>query len=122
MGAVDVAALSLSIIISAAITAVLARFANSGTRRDWVVAGATALLLMLIGIVDLLTERPRETHMATAVVGALLPVAGAIGVMRGSRRIQRAWLRWLIVFLVAFVLLLGGLLLGASILPRFLGS
>ena len=121
MGAVDLTALSLAIIVSAAITAVLIRFASTGTRRDWIIAGALAVVVMAIGIIDLLTERPRETHLATAVAGALFPVAGATGIARALRH-SRAWVRWLAVFLSAFVLLTAGLLLGASILPRFLGG
>ena len=121
MGAVDVAALSLSIIVSLAITVVLELFARSDARRDWIVAAVLALALMAAGIIDLLTEKPRETHMATAVIGALLPVAGAMGLTRAMRG-ARPWVRWLSVFLLAFLLLLGGLLLGASILPRFIGG
>jgi hypothetical protein len=78
-------------------------------------------LLAAIGIFDLLGERPRETHLATAVLGAALPVLGALGLARGMRRV-RPWVRWLVVFLAALVSLLGGLLLGASILPRFFGG
>jgi UDP-N-acetylmuramyl pentapeptide phosphotransferase/UDP-N-acetylglucosamine-1-phosphate transferase len=121
MGAVDTAALTLSIVISAAITVVLALFATSGTRRDWIVAGVMALVLATIGVVDLLTEKPRETHLATAIIGALFPVAGAMGLTRAMRG-ARPWTRWLSVFLLAFLLLLGGMLFGASILPRFLGA
>lgn len=121
LGGIDVAALSLAIIVSAAITTVLILFASTGTRRDWLVAGVTGLVVMTVGILDLLTEQPRETHMATAIAGALLPVAAATGMTRALRR-SRAWVRWLAVFLAAFVLLAGGLLLGASILPRFLGG
>ena len=121
MNAVDVAALSVSVVLAAAITAIVAFFANTGTRRDWIVAGIMAVVLMAAGIINLLGETPRETHMAMAVVGALFPVAGAVGLARGMRRV-RPWLRWTVIFLAAFVLLLGGMLLGASILPRFLGG
>lgn len=119
MGATDVPALSLAIAIAALITGVIAFFANAGTRRDWLIAGGLALAIMLLGIVNLLTERPRETHIATAIVGALLPVSGAMGLSHSMRR-ARPWLRWLCVFLLAFALLIGGLLIGASILPRFI--
>ena len=121
MSAVDVPALLLSILVAAGITAVVAFFADSGTRRDWIVAGALALGLIALAIVNLLGETPRETHIATALVGPLLPVAGAVGMARATRGVRR-WIRWLVVFLLSFVLLLSGLLLGASILPRFLGS
>ena len=121
MGAVDVPAITLAVVVSAAITAVLIFFASSGTRRDWMVAGAVSLVLMLVGIIDLLTEQPRETHLATAIVGAMLPVAGATGMSRALRH-SRTWVRWLAVFVTAFLLLTAGLLVGASILPRFLGG
>ena len=121
MGAVDVTALSLAILVSAAITAVLIRFASTGTRRDWIVAGIVALVLMLAGIAELLTERPRETHLATWVVGAMLPVAAGTGITRALQH-SRTWVRWLSVFLTVFLLLISGLLLGASVAPRFLGG
>lgn len=121
MGALDVPALTLGLVAAVIITAVVAFFADNGTPRDWLVAGALALLLMAIGIANLMTESPRETHIATAIVGAILPVAGATGITHGTRRV-RPWIRWPIVFLTAFVLLLGGLLLGASVLPRFIGG
>jgi UDP-N-acetylmuramyl pentapeptide phosphotransferase/UDP-N-acetylglucosamine-1-phosphate transferase len=121
MSAVSVPALSVAVIVSAAITAALLFFASTGTRRDWVIAGIMSLVLMAIGIVELLFEEPRETHLATAVVGALLPVASATGIARALRN-SRTWVRWLAVFITAFLLLLTGLVLGASILPRFLGG
>jgi UDP-N-acetylmuramyl pentapeptide phosphotransferase/UDP-N-acetylglucosamine-1-phosphate transferase len=121
MGAVDVPALTLAIVVSAAITAALIFFASTGTRRDWIVAGGVSLLLMAIGVIDLLTEQPRETHLATAIVGAMLAVAGATGITRALRH-SRTWVRWLAVFLTAFLLLVSGALFGASVLPRFLGG
>lgn len=121
MGAVDLTALSLSIVISAVITAVVIRFASTGTRRDWAVAGILALVLMIAGIAELLTEQPRETHLATWIVGAVLPVAAATGIARALRS-SRTWVRWLSVFMTAFLLLVAGLLIGASVVPRFLGS
>ena len=119
MGAVDVAALALAVIVAGGVTAVIALFADTGTRRDWIVSGAMALVLVTLAIANLLGETPRETHMATAILGPVLSVAGAMGIARATRRV-RPWLRWTIVFLSSFVLLLAGLLLGASILPRFL--
>jgi uncharacterized membrane protein len=121
MRSVDIPALLLAILISAAITAVLALYAREGRKRDWLIAGAAALALVAIGIANLMTESPRETHIATAFTGAMLPVAGAMGIIAGTRRV-RPWLRWLVVFLLTFVLLVCGLLLGASILPRFIGG
>jgi hypothetical protein len=121
MGSVDVPALLLAIAVSGAITAVLAFFARDGRRRDWLVAGGVALVLAAAGVMNLMTESPRETHVATAIAGAILPVAGAMGPIAGTRRV-RPWLRWLVVFLIAFGLLIAGLLIGASILPRFIGG
>lgn len=121
MGAVDVAALTVAIIIAGAITAVIALFADTGTRRDWVVGGSLVLLLVAVAIANLSRETPRETHIATAILGPGLAVAGAMGIARATRR-MRPWLRWVIVFLFALLLLLGGLLLGAAVLPRFIGG
>jgi hypothetical protein len=119
--AVDLHALVLGVLISAVITAslMMAHRGDGGSRRGWLVAGGVAFLLMVAGSIELLLESPRETHLATWVVGAALPVFGATGIIRGTRR-MRPWLRWMIVFLTTFVLLLGGLQLGAAILPRFL--
>lgn len=121
MTSVDIPALLLAIAISAAITAVLALYAREGRKRDWLIAGAAALVLTAIGVANLMTESPRETHIATAFTGAMLPVAGAMGIIAGTKRV-RPWLRWLVVFVLTFVLLVSGLLLGASILPRFIGG
>ena len=121
MKSVDIPALLLAIAISAAITAVLALYARNGQKRDWLIAGTVALVLVMIGVANLMTESPRETHIATAFTGAMLPVAGAMGIIAATRRI-RPWLRWLVVFVLTFVLLILGLMLGASILPRFIGG
>lgn len=121
MTSVDLPALLLAIAISAAITAVLALYAREGRKRDWLIAGAITLVLTVTGVANLLTESPRETHIATAFTGAMLPVAGAMGIIAGTKRV-RPWLRWLVVFVLTFALLVSGLLLGASILPRFIGG
>lgn len=121
MATLHVPSLVVGIVVAAAITATIALFADRGTRRDWIVAGGVALLLMALGIANLMTERPRETHVATAIVGAILPVVGATGITHSTRR-ARPWIRWPSVFLATLLLLLGGLLFGASVLPRFLGG
>ena len=121
MGAVDVPALTLSLLAAAAVTAAVGFLADKRTNRDWLVTAGLALIVMAIGIANLMTESPRETHIAAPIVGALLGVFGATGLTHGTRRV-RPWIRWPAVFLGTFVLLLGGLLFGASVLPRFLGG
>ena len=121
MKSVDLPALLLAVVISAAITALLVLYARNGQKRDWLIAGGVALVLAVIGVANLMTESPRETHVATAFTGALVPVAGAMGVIAGTKRV-RPWLRWLVVFVLTFVFLILGLMLGASILPRFIGG
>jgi|SRR5687767_3342410 len=121
MTSVDIPALLLTVAIAALITAVLALYARNGQKRDWLIAGGVALLLAALGVANLATESPRETHIATAFTGSMLPVAGAMGIIAGTKRV-RPWLRWLVVFVLTFVLLILGLMLGASILPRFIGG
>lgn len=121
MGAVDVPALLLAIVLSAAITGVLAFFADTSTKRDWIVAGILALVVLAIGMGDLMRETPRETHWATWVFGAPLPVAAGMLALRASRALKR-WQRLPIALLVVFVSLFAGLLIGSALLPRYLGA
>ena len=83
-----------------------------------VVLGA---VLIAIGLVEILTARPREVHVATIVLGVPLPILGALGLIRATRR-MRAWVRWPIVYVATLVLMFAGLLLGATMVPRYLGS
>lgn len=120
--AIDFAALAVGAISAAIITAALAWGArHAGALRVWIAAAAVTLVLAGIGLVDLLRERPRETHIAAILVGVPIPVLGALGLQHAMRRV-RPWIRWSVVFLVAFVLVFLGLLIGAAILPRYLGA
>ena len=120
MGAVDVPALLLAVLLSAAITAALMLFADKGIHRDWYVAGGVALAVFAIGMVDLMRETPRETFWATWIFGAGLPVAVSTGLLHATRTMKR-WKRIPTVFLTTFLTLLGGLLIGSSVLPRWFG-
>jgi hypothetical protein len=120
MGAVDVPALLLAVVLSAVITAALALFADKGTHRDWAAAGAIALAVFAIGMIDLMRETPRETFWATWIFGAAVPVAAATGVLHSTRS-MRPWIRYPVVFLLTVVMLFGGLLIGATLVTRFLG-
>jgi hypothetical protein len=117
MGAVDVPAILLAVVLSAAISAALMLFADKGVHRDWYVAGGVALAVFAIGMVDLLRETPRETHWATWVFGAGVPVAISTGLLHATRPMKR-WQRIPIVFLTTLLLLFGGLLFGSSVIPR----
>ena len=120
--AIDFPALTLGVVASAVITGAIAWGARGeGSARLWVAAAAVTAVLVAIGLVDLMREKPRETHVATLLVGIPTPVLGAVGLQYAMRRV-RPWIRWLTVFLAAFVLLFVGLLVGAAILPRFLGA
>jgi hypothetical protein len=120
MGAVDVPAITLAAVLSAAITAALGFFGDKGTRRDWIVAGGVALAVFAIGMIDLLRETPRETFWATWIFGAGVPVAVSTAVLH-STRAMKPWVRYPTIFLITFVLLFGGLLFGSSVLPRWIG-
>jgi hypothetical protein len=118
MGAVDVPALLLAAVLSAAITAALVLFADKGIRRDWLVAGGVALVVFAVGSLDLMRETPHETYWATWIFGAGLPVAITTGVLHSSRS-MKPWQRVPMLFLVTYLMLFIGLLFGSSLLPRF---
>ena len=118
--AIDFPALLTMIVAALGITAAIGFAGRGGSRsRRWLGALGVTIALVAIGLADLLRESPRETHLATLFIGIPLPVLAAMATERLTRRI-RVWLRWLIVFLVTFVALLSGLLIGAAIAPRFL--
>lgn len=120
--AVDFPALVLGTLAAAAITGALWwAVRRGGSRRLWIIAVSLTVALMAVGFVDLMRERPRETHLAAIVLGVPIPVLGAVGLQHAMRRV-RPWVRWGVVFLVAFVLLFLGLLIGAAVAPRFLGA
>jgi hypothetical protein len=87
-------------------------------RRFWLSATALTAALIAIGVVDLLAASPRETPFTTVIVGAALPVFGVAGLIRATRLLP-TWVRVLLAYVVAVILLYGGLLLGATIVPRF---
>jgi hypothetical protein len=119
----DLPALLLAILIALVVSAaMIVAHGIDNKRRGWIVAGALSVALLVIGVVDLSREQPRETHMATAVLGSVLPVIGALGTIRGTHRISRRWIRWPLIFVATFVLLIVGLLIGATVVPRYLPS
>lgn len=117
---VDFPALLLAILIAVAIaTSLLRAFKDENIRRAWIVAGILAAVPLLLGAVDLLRESPRETPISTPLVGATVPVLGALGMVRGTRGVRMRF-RWPLVFVTAFALIFGGLLMGAALVPRLL--
>ena len=87
-------------------------------RRFWLSATVLTAALVAIGVVDLLSATPRETPFTTVILGAAMPVFGVAGLIRATRLLP-AWLRLPLAYCVAVILLYGGLLLGATIVPRF---
>lgn len=120
--AIDFTALGAGAATAAVITGVLA-VAARGERwgRTWVAAAALAIALIAVGLVDLLRERSRETHVATVLLGVPIPVLAALGMIRATHRVRR-WYRWPLVYGTAFLLLFAGLFVGAALLPRYLGG
>lgn len=120
--AIDFTALGVAAGAAAIITGVLGA-ASRGERwgRMWVAAAAVAIVLIAVGLADLLRERPRETHVATVLLGIPLPVVAAVGMIRATRPV-RPWYRWPLVYVTALVTLFAGLFVGAALLPRYLGS
>lgn len=120
LSAFDFPALLLGVAAAAVITVVTSYAARTpGWRRLLLAAGILTIVLGALALLDLLREQPRETHVATVIVGALLPSFGAIVMQRAGRRL-RPWVRWTLVFVTAFCLLFAGLLIGAAFVPRFL--
>ena len=117
---IDYAALGLAILVAVAITFALMRAHRDwNNRRGWITAGVVAAVLLALGVIDLMAAPRHEIPVATVIVGATLPVLGAVGMIHATRRV-RPWVRWIMVFVTSFVLLFGGLLLGATIPSRLL--
>jgi len=117
---IDYAALVIAALIALGITAALMRaHRDDNHRRGWLTAGYVAAALISIGIADLVAAPRHEIPGATVLVGATLPVLGSVGMIRATRRV-RPWVRWIMVFATAFVLLFGGLLIGATVPSRLL--
>ena len=117
--AIDFPALALAITIALGITVALwLAHRGENERRGWIAAATLAALLLAIGLADLLSAVPRETHLATVFVGAPLPALGAMGMIVGTRRVRPGY-RWPMVFVTAFALLFGGLIIGATVVPKF---
>jgi energy-converting hydrogenase Eha subunit A len=122
-GAIDFVALALALSITLAIVVALAWADRDAiARRSWLTAAALAAILITIGLVEILTARPREVHVATVLVGASLPILSALGLIRATRRMKRQWLRWPIIYLTTLALLFAGLIIGAAMVPKYLGS
>jgi uncharacterized membrane protein HdeD (DUF308 family) len=118
----DFPALLLGVFVAVVIaTALLYSYRLEDKRRMWIVAGVLAAVLIAAGVIDLLRESPRETHIATPFFGAIFPVLGALGMVRATRRVRMRY-RWPLVFVTAFALLFGGLLMGATLVPQLLAS
>lgn len=110
----------MAIVVALVITAiVMLAHRSQSRRRAWLVAVALAALLFAVGALDLMSAPHRETPLAAPLFGALLPALGATGAAHATRRLS-PWLQWGLVLLAAFVLLLGGLLLGATVVPRYM--
>jgi ABC-type Mn2+/Zn2+ transport system permease subunit len=118
----DLPALLLAGAITLLIAAVLiVAHGEENKRRAWMAAGVLFAVLLALGLLDLVSRSPRDTHVATVVLGAAFPVAGTVGVIRAARRVRHRWLRWILVFLATFALFFAGVLIGGTVVPRYLG-
>lgn len=115
----DYSALLIAVAIALVITAALSTaYRRENRKRLWIVAGLLTAALVGIGLIDLLRASPRETHIATVIVAPMLSVLGALGMIRGTRGV-RARIRLPVVFLTALSLFFAGLLIGATLVPRW---
>lgn len=114
----SVAAIVVSFLIALLITAVMwVAHGRLEQRRFWLTACVLTAALLIIGVIDLLAATPRETPFTTVILGAAMPVFGVAGLIRATRLLP-AWVRLPIAYCVAVILLYGGLLLGATVVPR----
>jgi hypothetical protein len=119
----DVITILIALAVAAAVTTTVwltDRPTSDGRRRTWLIAAILVVVITAIGAVDVYTRSPREIALSTLLLGATLPVAGAVGMVRATHRL-RPWIRWLLAFATAFLLLFGGLLAGASYISRMIG-
>jgi len=116
--AFDVPALLVALAVSLLVTATLQLADRGGnSRRAWLAAGALVVVLTGVSAADLLRSSPRDTYFSTIVTGVVLAVLGALGMVRGTRRVRR-WLSWVLTAAVTLVLLMGGLVLGAALVSK----
>lgn len=113
--ALDVTALVIGVVVALAITGALAWAVRGGShRRAWITAGILFLALVALGVVDLLRYSPRETLFSTVIIGFAVPVLGATGLLLATTHV-RPWIRYPVTFLITFLLVFAGLLLGATL-------
>jgi hypothetical protein len=111
--AVDPIALAVGVGLALVITvALVLALRGDNARRGWIVAAALVAALSALGAVDLLRHEPRETPFSNLVIGVVLPVLGTLGILRGTRTV-RPWIRWVLAWITAFLLVFAGFLLGA---------
>ena len=121
MSVVDLPALVVALLVAAVITAALLyAFRAENKRREWITAGLLTAGIVVLGAVDIFSGPTWETKLSTVVVGAVLAVLSALGMVRATRRMRLRY-RAPLVFLIALAMLLAGLLLGASFVSRALG-
>ena len=122
MSVIDFPALAVAILIAAGVTAALLfafRDVERDKRRSWLAAGGLFVALLALGALDVFIGPEWETKFSTVIIGAALCVLSALGMVRGTRRIHLRY-RIPLVFVIAFVMLMAGLLLGASYVSRSL--
>jgi hypothetical protein len=119
--AASVIALVLAVVIAASVTTTLIMSERPfDHRRIWRAGGILAVVLIALGLLDVFTRSPRELTPSVIVLGAATPILGSIGIIYGTRRVK-PWVRWILVFVTAFLLLFVGLIFGATTTARYLG-
>jgi len=117
---IDLPALVVGLLISAAISAtLLLAHRGSNNKRGWAAAAGLVVLISVVAAVDLARESPRETHFSTPVVAVAIATLAALGMVRATRRIRMLF-RAPLVFVTALILLLSGLLFAATYSQRIL--
>jgi hypothetical protein len=71
------------------------------------------VLISVLAAVDLARESPRETNFTTPLIAVAIATLASLGMVRATHR-MRMLFRAPLIFVTAFILLLGGLLFAAT--------
>lgn len=117
---IDVPALVVGILVAVVVAAALLwAHRRDDHRRGWITAGVVVLLIAALAALDLSRESPRETNFTTPLFAGAIATLATVGMVRATRRVPM-WLRAILAFVTAFVMLMGGLLMAASYFGKLL--
>ena len=117
---IDFPALGTGLLIAAGISAgLLLAHRDGNNKRGWAMGAGLVILLSVVAALDLARESPRETNVSTPVIAVGVATLASLGMVRATHRMRMRY-RAPLVFVTAFVLLLGGLLFAATYAAKVL--